>query len=99
MKRICFVLCFLAVTLTGCRNSTSGNGQAATIVLKDGTTVAGTVTKSDSSSVTLQTANGVVSTYPISQVASVNYETAANATPAAPQQTAAAPTLAPPDGS
>lgn len=99
MRPAIIPICFLAVALAGCNRNTPGSGQAATIVLKDGTTVAGTVTKSDSSSVTLQTANGVVSTYPISQVASVNYETAPNATPPAPQQTAAAPPPAPTDSS
>ncbi|HEX5226984.1 MAG TPA: hypothetical protein VFW44_04710 [Bryobacteraceae bacterium] len=93
MRRAIVPICVLAVALAGCNRSTSNAGQTATLVLKDGTTVAGTVTKSDSASITLQTANGVVSTYPIAQVASVSYTPAA-AAPAPAARAASAPALA-----
>jgi hypothetical protein len=93
----------------GKSNTTAtSNAQPATIVLKDGTSVAGSITKSDTSSVTMQTPNGVVTTYPMSQVSSINYGPApgqqpANAPPAAentpaPAQNtpAPAPAAAPP---
>jgi hypothetical protein len=68
------ILSFLLfAALCGCSKNTSTSGQPATLALKDGTTVAGTVTKSDTSSITIQTPNGVVSTYPLAQVAAVNY--------------------------
>ncbi len=91
-KHPVIVLAFLLATLAGCSKNSSTASQTATLALKDGTSVTGTVTKSDTSSITIQTANGVVSTYPMSQVASVNYgpapSTAAN-TP--PQQAPATP--------
>src|SRR6185437_7579457 len=93
----------------GKSNTTAtSNSQPATIALKDGTSVAGSITKSDTSSVTMQTPNGVVTTYPMSQVSSINYGPApgqqpANAPPAAentpaPAQNtpAPAPAAAPP---
>lgn len=111
-KQPVIVLIFLLATLAGCNKNSSTGSQSATLALKDGTSVAGTVTKSDTSSITIQTANGVVSTYPMSQVASVNYGpgTAAN-TPvtqaqapppgqdasAAPPAAPASPADAPPD--
>ena len=81
------------------RRRASVSGQAATLALKDGTTVAGTVTKSDTSSITIQTPNGVVSTYPLAQVASVNYgptsaPTTSAASQPAPEQPAAIPPAA-----
>ena len=72
MKRLVIFIPFLLATLD-CSRKASTTGQTATLVLKDGTTAVGTVTKSDTSSVTIQTPNGVVSTYPVSQVSSINY--------------------------
>lgn len=95
MTRAIILVSFLAAALCGCHKSAPGSGQPATLVLKDGTTAVGTITKSDSSSITLQTTNGVVSTYPVSQVASVNYGpapgTSPNPAPASPQQNTAPP--------
>ena len=86
------IISVLLVSLAGCAKQTATGNQTATITLKDGTTATGTVTKSDTSSVTIQTPSGVVSTYPMSQVASINYapaaaSTASNTPP--PQQPAA----------
>src|SRR6202035_4793469 len=73
MKQAVTVIFFLLATLGACSKKASTDGQSATLALKDGTTVIGTVTKSDASSITIQTPNGVVSTYPVSQVSSINY--------------------------
>jgi hypothetical protein len=86
------IIVLLAI-LGGCSKNASTGGQTATLALKDGTTVTGTVTKSDTSSITIQAANGVVSTYPLTQVASVNYE------PASGPTTSAAPALPAPEPS
>jgi hypothetical protein len=67
------VIVLLLATLAGCSKNASTSGQTATLALKDGTTVTGTVTKSDTSSITIQMPNGVVSSYPVNQVASINY--------------------------
>ncbi len=90
VNKFIITIVLLLVTLAACSKSTPGANQAATLSLRDGTTVAGTVTKSDTGSVTIQTANGVVSTYPMSQVASINYGPPAGA----PAQQAAAPVAA-----
>jgi hypothetical protein len=110
MKKSIPVIFLLMIMLAGCSKKAATQGQMATLALKDGTTVSGTVTKSDTASITIQTPNGVVSTYPVSQVSSVNYgpnpESAPNAPPAeATQQlppptasvaSSAPPTAAPP---
>jgi hypothetical protein len=101
MKQPVFVICFvfyLLATLEGCAKKASTAGQTATLALKDGTTVSGTVTKSDTSSITIQAPNGVVSTYPVSQVSSINYGpgpiSPSNTLPV--ESTAQPPALAPP---
>ncbi|MBV8818019.1 MAG: hypothetical protein JO022_06655 [Acidobacteriaceae bacterium] len=66
------IILFL-IAICGCSKQAASGNQPATLTLKDGTTVAGTVTKSDTASITLQTSNGVVTTYPMSQVSAVNY--------------------------
>jgi hypothetical protein len=99
-----------ALLLGGCSKS-GPTGPTATVSLRDGTTFTGTVTKSDTTGITLTSANGETRTYPMSQVDSISYasgapgatgetgeETAATTTPAAPVTTAPAntPTTAPP---
>lgn len=99
--RLAIIVCFLIAVLGGCSKKSATAGQTATLALKDGTTVNGTVTKSDTSSITIQTPNGVVSTYPVSQVSSIDYGpgpgTPANAPPGepAPQQPAGVPPAPP----
>lgn len=96
MRQAAIILGSLVLALTACRQQSSTGSQSATLFLKDGTTVAGTVTKSDTASITIQTPGGVVSTYPMTQVASVNYgSTPAPAPSASPQQSAATPPPAP----
>ena len=95
MKQSIVVIAFTLAMLAGCNKTASTGGQTATLALKDGTMVSGTVTKSDTSSITIQTPAGVVSTYPMSQVSSVSYADApTNANPSVPvadQSTAAVP--------
>ena len=63
-----------ALLLTGCAKSGSTDaGQTATVMLKDGGSFTGTVTKSDTSAITLTASNGESRTYPMSQVDSVRY--------------------------
>jgi len=71
-KPVIIVLVLLAA-LVACNKKAATSGQSATLTLKDGSTVMGTITHSDTSSVTVQLASGVISTYPVSQVASINY--------------------------
>ena len=76
------VTIFVFGLLTGCSqtpNSTTANlnsapaGPSATVKLKDGATFEGVVKSSDSTAITLQSAKGETRTYPMTQVASVNY--------------------------
>lgn len=79
--------------------STAGGktGQQATVTLKDGTGFAGMVASSSTSSITLTAPNGESRTYPMSQVASIQYGSGQTDTvyaPAAatpPADTASAP--------
>jgi hypothetical protein len=92
------LLSVVAVTVVSCNKNGSTTNQTATLALKDGTTATGTVTKSDTSSITIRTANGVISTYPMSQVSSISYGAADSATANAPAEPAApaGSTTAPP---
>jgi hypothetical protein len=107
MKQTAVVVVLLLAALTGCSGKAPGEGQPATLILKDGSTVRGTVTKSDTASVTIQTPNGIVSTYPVGQISSINYGPATSAsvssgaTPsqqpvAPPSQASADPNTMPP---
>jgi hypothetical protein len=77
------------LTLTGCNKSAApvAAGPAATVTLKDGSTFSGSVTKSDTSTITVQSANGESRTYPMTQVATVQYgdQPATNPAPMASQ--------------
>jgi hypothetical protein len=94
MKKPIIAVYFVLAFLGACNKQASTSGQTATLSLKDGTTVSGTITKNDTSSVTIQTPSGVVSTYPVSQISSINYASNANVNA---QPSAAAP--APADSS
>jgi hypothetical protein len=85
------ILCLAFVGLAGCAKKAANTGQTVTITLKDGTTAAGTVTNSDTSSITIQSANGVVSTYPMAQVSSVAYDTPPPAAASTPPPAATTP--------
>jgi hypothetical protein len=70
------------VTLWGCGKVTSPPPQA-TVQLKDGSSFSGTVTNSSTEQISVQASSGETRTYPMSQVASVQYaQSAPAATPA-----------------
>ena len=79
-----------------------GSGQHASVLLRDGTTVAGTVTASSGTEITLTGDDSVTHTVPMVQVKSIEYDDAAagSAAPAdaassSPQPTAGQPAAAP----
>jgi hypothetical protein len=101
------ILVIIAVcTLWACsKASVPAAGQQATVTLNDGSTFTGTVTSSSTSAISLQSPTGESRTYPMTQVASVQYgqtppaNQAANppaATPAPPTAPPAAPQAAAP---
>ncbi len=76
--------------LGGCSKASApapATQQQATVTLKDGSTFSGSVTGNSTDSISLQAATGEARTYPMSQVASVQYGPA----PAPPNQAAATP--------
>ena len=85
-------------TLVGCSKSSApaAANQQATVQLHDGSSFAGTVTASSPSSITLQAANGESRTYPMSQVASVQYADSTAAPPGSNAPPASAPAAAVP---
>ena len=97
LKIVIPVIVALAV-LWGCSKApapAAATQQQATVTLKDGSTFSGSVTSSSTDSISLQAATGEARTYPMSQVASVQYgpaPTQAGATPPSPS----APQPAPP---
>jgi uncharacterized protein YcfL len=103
-KHIIAIAVAALVSLVGCSKSSTpaAANQQATVQLHDGSSFAGTVTASSPSSITLQGVNGESRTYPMSQVASVQYadSTAApagsNAPPNAPPATAPVAAVPPP---
>ena len=91
--------------LTGCSQSpntsaslapevTAGPEQTATVRLRDGGSFTGVVKKSDATAITLQAPRGETRTYPMNQVAAVNYAGPASAMPM-PSPAAAARTPEP----
>ncbi|HVY94088.1 MAG TPA: hypothetical protein VHA14_15115 [Bryobacteraceae bacterium] len=80
-----------ALLLGGCAKKEAA-GPTATLSLRDGTTITGTVTKSDTTAITLTTANGETRTYPMSQVDSISY---ANGAPGGTGEDTTASTAAP----
>jgi hypothetical protein len=73
LKTIIIIL-IAVFTMWGCSHaSTPATGQQATVTLGDGSTFTGTVTSSSTSAISLQGSTGESRTYPMSQVASVQY--------------------------
>src|ERR1019366_8586713 len=81
--KVLLVIVVALATLWGCSKAPAPP-QQATVTLTDGSTFSGTVTSSSSSAISLQSATGEARTYPMSQVASVQYAAPAAATAAAP---------------
>src|SRR6266567_3089048 len=76
----------LAVTLWGGSKSPApAANQQATVTLKDGSTFSGAVTKNSTSEISLQAPTGESRTYPLSQVASVQFAQDQTAPPPANQ--------------
>jgi hypothetical protein len=87
------IVMIIAISLWGCsKGSAPAAGQQATVTLNDGSTFSGTVTSSSTSEISLQAATGESRTYPMRQVASVQYgATTASASSASAAANQAAP--------
>jgi hypothetical protein len=96
MKRhLAIAICFALVTFSSC-NKNTGGGQHASMLMRDGSTVSGTVISSSSSEIQLAGDDKVTRTIPMSQVRSIEYDDA----PSPPAASATAPTTsAPPTAS
>ena len=70
---------------------TNGGGQHATVELRDGTSVAGTVLSSSPSELQIAGDDKLTRTIPMSQVRSIEYDDTAAAAPGNPPASAAAP--------
>jgi hypothetical protein len=78
--------------LASCSNNSTGPGQHATVLMRDGSTLAGMVTASSPSEITLVGDDKVTHTVPMAQVKSVEYDDAQAAqAPAAETPAAQAP--------
>lgn len=96
LKWAASLLCVVGF-IGGCSKSpTAPANQQATVMLKDGSTFAGTVTSSSTDSITLQGQTGESRTYPMAQVSSVQYADAATASASPVAATAPAPAPAAP---
>jgi hypothetical protein len=100
VRALVFVLAggLAALGLAGCSNQGSGQGgakQHASVLLRDGSTVTGTVTSSSGSEITLTGDDNVTHTVPMAQVKSIEYDDAnapgSAAAPAAGQPVAEQP--------
>jgi hypothetical protein len=100
MKQVSSLVFIALIALAGCNKSapTAAAGPAATVTLKDGSTFSGSVTKSDTSTITLQSASGESRTYPMTQVATVQYgdQPAGSSAPLASQSPPPNPAPPPP---
>ena len=72
------------LVLTGCSKTSGNAGAHATVMLRDGKTISGTVQSSSSSQMQIMGDDGVVQTVPMSQVRSVEYADAEPTSAAAP---------------
>ena len=90
MKRILMPALFAVVLLSSC-NKTAGGGQHATVLMRDGTSVSGTVLSSSASDIQLAGDDKLTRTIPMAQVRSIEYDDA----PPAPEAAANAPAPAP----
>lgn len=101
MRSKVFIVAVIAIGMWGCNKTAAptASQQQATVTLKDGSTFSGMVTKNSTDEIALQSATGETRTYPMSQVASVQYgqdQTATNTPPAtAPAPAPVVPAPAP----
>src|SRR4051794_18389965 len=82
----------MVVTLWGCSKSPApAANQQATVTLKDGSSFSGAVTKNSTSEISLLAPTGETRTYPLSQVAAVQYAQDQTQTPPSANPVASAP--------
>jgi hypothetical protein len=86
-----FSLAVSAILLLSSCNKTAGSGQHATVELRDGTSVTGTVLSSSASELQIAGDDKVTRTIPMSQVRSIEYDDAAEAAVGSTPAAAAAP--------
>lgn len=82
----------LLLFLTACNSTSSGGGQRATVQLRDGSSVTGTLVSSSADEIKIAGDDNVTRTLPMSQVRSVDYGEAA-APAAAPGTSSSGPTM------
>jgi hypothetical protein len=86
-RRLVILTCFALVALTSCNRNTGG-GQHGTVLMRDGTSITGTVVSASGSEIQLTGDDKVTRTIPMAQVRSIEYDdtppaTAANTAPSA----------------
>src|ERR1700680_3649748 len=97
MQRTISVVFLLFVCLSCARNGSSPSPPRAAVLLRDGTQVAGGVTATSASEITIKGDDGISRTIPMVQVRSVEYEDPfPTATSPAPAPPAATPPSSPP---
>jgi hypothetical protein len=96
-RRLVFAICFALVSLSSC-NSNTGGGQHATVLMRDGTSISGTVVSNSSSEIQLAGDDKVTRTIPMFQVRSIEYDDTTSATGAGttPPSMSAPPTASTP---
>src|SRR5215831_5630301 len=85
-KFVPILITTLSLALFSCARKDAGPGPHATVYLRDGSNMAGTVTSSSRSEVTIQGDDNAAHTFAMKDVKSIEYDEAA----APPQQTEAA---------
>src|SRR5260370_9673947 len=96
-RRVLMSTCFALVAISSCNRNTSG-GQHATVLMRDGTSVSGTVVSNSSGEIQLAGDDKVTRTIPMPQVRSIEYDDTPSATGAGttPPSMGAPPTASTP---
>lgn len=94
MKRFSWPFLILLIVLSSCKKNASG--PHATVVMRDGTTVTGTILSSSPDNLQIAGDDKITHGIPMSQVRSVNYDDASQAATAASAPASAPPEAAPP---
>jgi hypothetical protein len=93
-RRLVLATCFALVALSSCNRNTGGS-QHATVLMRDGASISGTVVSNSSSEIQLAGDDKVTRTIPMSQVRSIEYDDTPPATAAStPPPSMAAPPAA-----
>jgi hypothetical protein len=102
VRNLAFILVFLAVGFFTSCSKPSGGGQHATVLMRDGTSVAGTVVSNSAGELQLTGDDKIGRTIPMAQVRSIQYDdttepsAAAQTPPPTPAPSAAPAPVAPP---